>query len=144
MTCPKVPIQRAFRATQNDYSGNYFGWKTYATSGITGFIHFNGPYEVRNGSFVAYQGNVYESTGGHPLDASSWSYFGGAQPTASLTQAMWGQLNTVPANGTVIAAATSSPDSGGVFVVAGGAPIYTTTCMPFCSEPTTEVDGIAF
>ena len=56
---------------------------------------------------------------------------------------MWGQLNTVPANGTVIAAATSSPDSGGVFVVAGGAPIYTTTCMPFCSEPTTEVDGNA-
>ena len=56
-------------ATQNDYSGNYFGWKTYATSGITGFIHFNGPYEVRNGSFVAYQGNVYESAVGHPLYA---------------------------------------------------------------------------
>ena len=94
-----------------------------------------------NGTFVSYEGNVYVMAGGAPLYVSNWSYFGGPQPTEALSDAQWASLSTYPANGTVLNPVAGTP--GGIYVVAGGAPIYTSTCTPFCSEDPVSVDGNA-
>jgi len=88
-----------------------------------------------DGSFVSYQGNVYRIAGGAPLYVSNWAAVGGAQPTTPLSAAQWSALSPVPANGTVL-----DTTSDGVFVVAGGAPLYLSN---FNAVPGSAADGVA-
>ncbi|MDA8399888.1 MAG: CHAP domain-containing protein, partial [Actinomycetota bacterium] len=88
----------------------------------------SGTNALTNGEFVSFGGNVYEMAGGAPLYVHSWSVFGGPQPVQNLDQAQWNQIaNAVPANGTIL----RSAQNGGIFIVAGGAPMYVSTCAPF-------------
>ncbi len=81
-----------------------------------------------NGTLISSTatGMVYEIAGGAPLYVSNWTAIGGARPAVSIDQ--WdlenitnpsAHLNAVPANGTLLGAS-----GGGVFIVAGGAPLY--------------------
>jgi len=71
------------------------------------------------GSFVSNSGYVYRIAGGAPIYVSNWAAVGGAQPTTPLTNAELAALPQYPRNGTVL-----DSSSVGVFVVAGGAPLY--------------------
>jgi murein DD-endopeptidase MepM/ murein hydrolase activator NlpD len=85
-----------------------------------------------DGSFVSYQGNVYRLAGGAPLYVSSWTPFGGPQPTTGLTDGQWAALRAYPVDGTVIRTA----QNGEIYVVAGGAPLYVSTCAVTCNVQT--------
>src|SRR5665213_1685602 len=71
-------------------------------------------------------GMVYEIAGGAPLYVSNWAAIGGARSVVGIDQ--WdidnignpaAHMNAVPSDGTLLGAS-----GGGVFVVAGGAPMY--------------------
>src|SRR5665213_2450799 len=71
-------------------------------------------------------GMVYEIAGGAPLYVSNWAAIGGARSVTEIDQ--WdldnitnaaAHMNAVPSDGTLLGAS-----GGGVFVVAGGAPMY--------------------
>lgn len=81
------------------------------------------PSPTANGNFVSYQGKVYRIAGGAPIYVSSWSGFGGSQPTQPLTDAQWATLTAVPADGTLLTATGSNE----VYKIAGGAPVYVST-----------------
>jgi glycoside hydrolase-like protein len=85
-----------------------------------------------NGTFVQVSGDTsfYEIAGGAPLFVSDWNAVGGAQPYTVITQQQFDALNPVPANGTVF-----ETDTGAVFVVAGGAPMYVTSTSVFNPPP---------
>ena len=102
----------------------------HSTSYLTGYLHplnlpdSGGGGGLSNGTFVSYGGNVYRMAGGAPLYVSSWSVFGGSQPTTALTSTQWSSLRSRPANGTDISAA----GNGTVYRVVGGAPLVVTSC----------------
>jgi hypothetical protein len=77
-----------------------------------------------DGTFVQVSGSPYfwEIAGGAPMFVSDWSTVGGAQPYTVITQQQFNLLNPVPANGTFV-----ETNTGAVFRVAGGAPMYVTT-----------------
>ena len=81
-----------------------------------------------NGSFVQVSGSPYffEIAGGAPLLVSDWSDVGGAQPYTVITQQQFDALNPVPANGTMI-----ETNTGGVFMIAGGAPLFVSSLAQF-------------
>lgn len=64
-------------------------------------------------------GAVYRIAGGAPLYVSTFDAIGGPQPTTPISAAQLAALPSVPADGTLLDAS-----GGGVFVVAGGAPLY--------------------
>ena len=74
-----------------------------------------------DGTFVQVSGEpeIYEIAGGAPLLVSNWSDVGGAQTYTVITQQQFDSLNPVPANGTFL-----TTDTGAVYRVAGGAPMY--------------------
>ena len=94
---------------------------------------------VTNGEFVTYGGNAYRIVGGAPVYVSSWSAFGGVQPTDALSESQWAALPQFPADGTFIRGA----QSGAIYVIAGGAPVYVSTLTPFGSPQITNVDQVA-
>lgn len=74
-------------------------------------------------------GAVYKTAGGAPVYVSDWRAVGGARPFLDVDPAVfanagglgaWGRLRLRPVDGTFLRA----PDSGAVFVVAGGSPLY--------------------
>jgi len=81
-----------------------------------------------NGSFVQVSGSPYffEIAGGAPLLVSDWSDVGGAQPYTVITQEQFDALNPVPTNGTMI-----ETNTGGVFMIAGGAPLFVSSLAQF-------------
>jgi hypothetical protein len=85
-----------------------------------------------NGTFVQVSGDTsyYEIAGGAPLYVSDWSAVGGAQPYTVITQQQFDALNPVPADGTVF-----DTDTGAVYIVAGGAPMYVTSTSVFNPPP---------
>jgi Domain of unknown function (DUF1906) len=85
-----------------------------------------------NGTFVQVSGTTtfWEIAGGAPLYVSDWSAVGGAQPYTVITQQEFDALNPVPADGTVF-----DTDTGAVYVVAGGAPMYVTSTSVFNPPP---------
>jgi hypothetical protein len=92
-----------------------------------------------NGTFVQVSGTTsfWEIAGGAPLYVSDWSDVGGAQPYTVITQQEFYALNPVPADGTVV-----ETDTGAVYVVAGGAPMFVTSTSVFNPPPTPFlVDG---
>ena len=85
-----------------------------------------------NGSFVQVSGSpdFYEIVGGAPLFVSDWTAVGGVQPYTVITQQQFDALNPVPANGTMF-----QTNTGAVYVVAGGAPMYVTSISVFVGAP---------
>lgn len=85
-----------------------------------------------NGTFVQVSGTTtfWEIAGGAPLLVSDWSAVGGAQPYTVITQQEFDALNPVPADGTVF-----DTDTGAVYIVAGGAPMYVTSTSVFNPPP---------
>lgn len=74
-----------------------------------------------DGTYVQVSGTLdfFEIVGGAPLWVSNWSDVGGAQPYTVITPQQFAALNPVPANGTYL-----TTQSGAVYRVAGGAPMY--------------------
>jgi hypothetical protein len=96
-----------------------------------------GAAAIPDGTFVKYGGKTYRLAGGAPLYVSSWSPFGGQQPTVALTAAQWQALHSVPANGTFIRAT----GTGKTYRIAGGAPVYVSSWTPFGgAQPVVVVD----
>lgn len=87
-----------------------------------------------DGTFVQVTGTapVYEIAGGAPVWVSNWSDIGGPQTYTVITQQQFNALNPVPANGTFL-----RTESGAVYRVAGGAPMYINDPAPF--EPIAPV-----
>jgi hypothetical protein len=92
-------------------------------------VGFASPLGLGDGSFVQVSGTtaIYEIAGGAPLYVSSWTPFGGPQPYSVISQAQFGALNPVPANGTMI----RSVQTDAIYIVAGGAPLYVSSCADF-------------
>jgi hypothetical protein len=81
-----------------------------------------------DGTFVQVSGlpEFYEIVGGAPLYVSDWSNVGGAQSYIVITQQQFDALNPVPANGTFV-----ETDTGGLYRIAGGAPMFVTSPTVF-------------
>jgi surface antigen len=127
--------------SEDNYGGDFHWVQLTPGSYPTGFIHFKDiPSAVSDGTFVTFNGNVYRIAGGAPLYVSTWSAFGGTQPTVNLTQTQFSALRTVPADGTFVTGA----QTGQVYRFAGGAPLYVSTWSAFGGgQPTTVVDQAA-
>jgi surface antigen len=91
------------------------------------FIHFRDvPYQPpANGSFVSVRedGSTYRLVGGAPVFVSTWTAFGGRQPTTPISSTSLATLPLRPADGTYVKGA----QRGEVYVIAGGAPIPVVT-----------------
>jgi surface antigen len=126
-----------FQPGEPTWGNGDYDARTVATSAFQ-YIHVDdqtGGGGVANGAFVSYSGNVYRIAGGAPLYVSTWSAFGGAQPTTALSQAQWQALPQSPANGTFVTI------PGFVYEVVGGAPLYVSTWSAFGgAQPTTSID----
>ena len=121
-----------------------------AGSGPAPFSHLlNVPAD---GTFIQGQqrGEVYRVAGGAPIYVSSWAPFGGEQPFTVVDQvaidgagsgpAPFSHLLNVPADGTFIQGA----QTGRVYQVEGGKPVYVPSWAPFGGEqPFTVVDQAA-
>jgi murein DD-endopeptidase MepM/ murein hydrolase activator NlpD len=99
-----------------------------------------------DGTFVnsAQDGAVYRIAGGAPIYVSTWSTYGGPQPTVGIDK--WAidnathpaaHLRALPADGTFV----HSMQNGAVYRIAGGAPIYVSTWSTFGGpQPTVGID----
>ncbi|WP_188942586.1 hypothetical protein [Nakamurella endophytica] len=106
---------------------------------------------VADNTFVssARDGSVYRIAGGAPLFVSSWGVFGGPRATVALDPAafahagqagVWNHLRRYPLDGTFL----RRPDTGAVFRVAGGAPLYVPSWSVFGGpRPTADVHPAA-
>jgi surface antigen len=92
------------------------------------FIHFadqgsvgppTPPPPPKDGDFVVNNGAVYRLAGGAPIYVSTWNNVGGQQATTTLDDGAFAALRQFPTDGTLL-----NGSGGGVFVVAGGAPLY--------------------
>jgi hypothetical protein len=88
----------------------------------------SGSAQFPDGTFVQVSGSsdFYESVGGAPLFVSDWSTVGGAQTYTVITQQQFDSLNTVPSNGTLV-----RTNTGAVYRIAGGAPLYVSSTTVF-------------
>ena len=114
------------------------------TGGV--FNHLN--QVPANGTLItgAQSGNVYVIAGGAAVYVSTWAVLGGSKPTTVVDQTaiddagtggVFNHLNQVPTNGTFI----QGEQSGNVYVIAGGAPVYVSTWTAFGgAQPVTVVD----
>ncbi|MFY1631659.1 hypothetical protein ACN27F_34350 [Solwaraspora sp. WMMB335] len=102
------------------------------------FIHVR-DVGIDDGTFVVVRenGQVYRIAGGAPLHVSSWDAFGGPQPTMPISVAQLNALPYYPADGTFIVGGQTDQ----IFRVAGGAPLYVSSWVPFGGpQPTVVVD----
>jgi hypothetical protein len=85
-----------------------------------------------NGTFVQVSGTpqFWEIAGGAPLYVNDWNAVGGIQTYTVISQQQFDALNPVPANGTVF-----QTDTGAVYLVAGGAPMYVSSTSVFSAPP---------
>jgi surface antigen len=92
------------------------------------FIHFadqgsvgppTPPPPPKDGDFVVNNGAVYRLAGGAPIYVSTWNAVGGSQATTTLDDGAFAALRQFPTDGTQL-----NGSGGGVFIVAGGAPLY--------------------
>jgi Rv2525c-like, glycoside hydrolase-like domain len=91
-----------------------------------------------DGTFVQESGSpyIFEIAGGAPLLVDNWSDVGGAQNYTVITPQQFASLNPVPANGTFLEA-----QSGAVYRVAGGAPMYVSAATVFPGITPVLIDG---
>ncbi len=100
-----------------------------------------GPDIAADGTFIvsAQKHAVYRMAGGAPIYVSTWEPFPNQEPI-QVDQSYIDSLPTTPADGTILVGA----QRGEVYIVAGGAPIYTSTVAPIPSNKTwTWVDSKA-
>jgi surface antigen len=109
------------------------------------------PQRVADGTFIkgAQRAEVYRVAGGAPVFVSTWTAFGGAQPTVTVDQVAIDQAGTSvrynrllakPADGTFLRGA----QRGEIYRMAGGAPVYVSTWAAFGgAKPTMTVDQVA-
>ncbi|MBV9605791.1 MAG: DUF1906 domain-containing protein [Solirubrobacterales bacterium] len=92
----------------------------------------SGSFLFPNGTFVQVSGTTsfWEIAGGAPLYVNDWSDVGGEQTYTVITPQQFSQLNPVPADGTLF-----ETDTGAVYVVAGGAPMFVTSTSVFAGDP---------
>jgi surface antigen/microcystin-dependent protein len=106
----------------------------------SGFIHIRdvGAPTIGEGSFVSTpDGAVYRVAGGAPIYVSTWSAYGGAQPTTSISFAQLNAMRPWPENNTFV----HSVQDGAVYRIAGGAPIYVSTWDTYGgAQPTVAID----
>ena len=90
-----------------------------------------------NGTYVQVSGSsdYYEIAGGAPLFVSNWSDVGGAQSYTVITQQQFDALNPVPTDGTMV-----ETDTGAVYMIAGGAPLFVSDLAQFGSPQPLLVD----
>ena len=90
-----------------------------------------------DGTFVQVSGSpyFYEIVGGAPLFVSNWSDVGGEQTYTVITQQQFDALNPVPTDGTLI-----ETNTGGVYLIAGGAPLFVSSLALFGNPQPTPVD----
>ncbi len=90
-----------------------------------------------NGTFLQVSGdpNFYEVVGGAPLLVSNWTAVGGVQPYTVITPQVFASLNPVPTDGTLI-----ETDTGAVYLIAGGAPLFVSDLAQFGSPQPLLVD----
>ncbi|HEY6886967.1 MAG TPA: hypothetical protein VI300_04280, partial [Solirubrobacter sp.] len=81
-----------------------------------------GSTTLADGTLVSNRGNIYRMAGGAPLYVSNWAAIGGPQPAPVVSDAQFDALPLYPRDGTQLNAS-----GGGVFIVAGGAPLYLST-----------------
>ncbi len=109
------------------------------------YIHVNPPggSVLADGTFVSNSNNdVFVIAGGAPVYVSSWTAFGGSQPTTALSDAQFAALAQYPRDGAYIRAV----QSGEIYKIVGGAPVYVdssywSTFNP--APPITNVDQYA-
>ena len=91
-----------------------------------------------NGTFVQVSGSTafYEIAGGAPLFVSDWSDVGGAQPYTVITPQQFAALNPVPSDGTLV-----ETNTGALYLVAGGAPMFVTNLAQFGNPQPFLVDA---
>jgi surface antigen len=109
------------------------------------------PQRVTDGTFIkgAQRSEVYRIAGGAPVFVSTWTAFGGAQPTVTVDQVAidragtggrYNRLLATPVNGTFLRGAQRSE----IYRMAGGAPVYVSTWTAFGgAKPTVTVDQVA-
>ena len=85
-----------------------------------------------DGTFVQVAGApaTYRIAGGAPLYVSSWSGFGGQQPFTVISEQRFAALRPVPASRTFL-----QTTSGGLYRVAGGAPLLVSNPSLFGAPP---------
>ena len=85
-----------------------------------------------DGTFVQVSGTpyFYEILGGSPMFVSDWTAVGGVQPYTVITQQQFDALGPVPANGALF-----QTNTGAVYLVAGGAPMYVSSISVFPGAP---------
>lgn len=121
-----VPSFAAFGGTSSIRSMNTVGQSDFDRAGSGGYWN-RLLAKPADGTFVAGAdtGQVYRVVGGAPVYVSSWSYFGGPQPSTSINQAtidrareggVFAHLNYTPAEGALIA----DPTAGTYWQVVGG------------------------
>jgi hypothetical protein len=81
-----------------------------------------------NGAYVQESGSpyIYEIAGGAPLLVNDWSDVGGEQTYTVITPQQFDALGPVPTNGTLI-----ETNTGGVYLIAGGAPLFVSSLAVF-------------
>jgi uncharacterized protein YkwD len=84
---------------------------------------------LANGDFIRDIASpaVYRIVGGAPVYVSSWTPFGGAKTVKLVTDAKFKSLHATPGDGTFI----RTPGTGAIYRMAGGAPLYVSSWVPF-------------
>ena len=90
-----------------------------------------------NGTYVQVSGSpyFYEIVGGAPLLVNNWSDVGGVQPYTVITPQQFNALNPLPTDGTLI-----QTNTGGVYMIAGGAPLFVSSLALFGNQQPLLVD----
>jgi surface antigen len=132
--------------SDSSWSGGSYRWRIPKgdRNWPSNFIHFKDTtYQPpKPGTFVRVRetNEVYRLVGKAPVFVSTWTGFGGMQPTHLLSSTSLASLPTLPSEGTFIRGARSRL----VYRVAGGAPVHVYTWAPFGgTQPTTTVDDAA-
>ena len=122
---------------QGGHNATYGGVTINIDSDYIDAATASGDVEFPNGTYVQVSGSsdYYEIAGGAPLFVNSWSDVGGAQSYTVITQQQFDALNPVPTDGTLI-----ETDTGAVYLIAGGAPMFISNLAQFGSPQPLLVD----
>ena len=122
---------------QGGHNATYGGVTINIDSDYVDASAASGDVEFPNGTYVQVSGSTdfYEIAGGAPLIVSSWSDVGGAQPYTVITQQQFDALNPVPTDGTLV-----ETDTGAMYLIAGGAPMFVANLTQFGSPQPLLVD----
>ena len=126
------PNHQRLHQYQGGHNATYGGVTINIDSNYVDAGAASGSVLFPNGTFVQVSGTpeFWEIAGGAPVLVSDWTAVGGVQPYTVITQQQFDSLNPVPANGTVF-----QTDTGAVYMVAGGAPMFISSTSVFTTPP---------